>query len=116
MREIRCLFQLILRTVSDLRQAAGFVYTFSIGVLQLTDNFGGASLGGRESVGRVQAPDRGEGSAETQIHPCFQTSLGERIPYEWVIQPLREATPFGRQPRFLFRDNDGDHSKYVTSG
>ena len=26
---------------------------------------------------------------------------------EWVIQQLREATPFGRQPRFLFRDNDG---------
>ena len=28
MREIRSLFQLILRTISDLRQAAGFVYTF----------------------------------------------------------------------------------------
>jgi transposase InsO family protein len=26
---------------------------------------------------------------------------------EWVIQQLREATPFGRQPRFVFRDNDG---------
>ncbi len=26
---------------------------------------------------------------------------------EWVIQQLRAATPFGRQPRFLFRDNDG---------
>ena len=25
---------------------------------------------------------------------------------EWVIQQLREATPFGRQPRYLFRDND----------
>jgi transposase InsO family protein len=24
----------------------------------------------------------------------------------WVIQQLREATPFGRQPRRLFRDND----------
>ena len=28
MREIRCLFQIILRTISDLRQAAGFVCTF----------------------------------------------------------------------------------------
>ena len=28
MREIRCLFQLILRTISNLRQVAGFVYTF----------------------------------------------------------------------------------------
>ena len=28
MREMRCLFQLILRTISDLRQAAGFVYIF----------------------------------------------------------------------------------------
>jgi putative transposase len=25
----------------------------------------------------------------------------------WVIQQLREATPFGRQPRYLLRDNDG---------
>ncbi len=25
----------------------------------------------------------------------------------WVVQQLREATPFGRQPRYLFRDNDG---------
>jgi len=25
---------------------------------------------------------------------------------EWVIQQLREATPFGKQPRYLFRDND----------
>ncbi len=25
---------------------------------------------------------------------------------EWVIQQLREATPFGEQPRYLFRDND----------
>ncbi len=28
MREIRCLVQLTLRTISELRQAAGFVYTF----------------------------------------------------------------------------------------
>lgn len=25
----------------------------------------------------------------------------------WVIQQLREAMPFGKQPRFMFRDNDG---------
>jgi len=25
---------------------------------------------------------------------------------EWVIQQLREAAPFGKQPRYLFRDND----------
>ena len=25
----------------------------------------------------------------------------------WVIQQLREATPCGRKPRYLFRDNDG---------
>jgi transposase InsO family protein len=25
---------------------------------------------------------------------------------EWVIQQLREATPFGRQPRYVFLDND----------
>lgn len=26
---------------------------------------------------------------------------------EWVVQQLRNATPFGEQPRYLFRDNDG---------
>ncbi|MFH0793500.1 MAG: integrase core domain-containing protein [bacterium] len=26
---------------------------------------------------------------------------------KWVIQQLREAMPFGRQPRYLLRDNDG---------
>jgi len=25
----------------------------------------------------------------------------------WVIQQLREAMPYGQQPRFLFRDSDG---------
>ena len=25
----------------------------------------------------------------------------------WVVQQLREVTPFGRQPRYLLRDNDG---------
>jgi len=26
---------------------------------------------------------------------------------EWVLQQLREAMPFGEQPRYLLRDNDG---------
>jgi len=26
---------------------------------------------------------------------------------DWVIQQLRETTPFGRQPKYMFRDNDG---------
>jgi hypothetical protein len=31
-----------------------------------------------------------------------------RIPsMAWVIQQLRNAMPFGRQPRYVFRDNDG---------
>ena len=25
---------------------------------------------------------------------------------EWIVQQLREATPFGDQPKYLFRDND----------
>ena len=28
---------------------------------------------------------------------------------DWVVQQLREATPFGLQPRYLLRDNDGVH-------
>ncbi len=34
---------------------------------------------------------------------------------EWVIQQLREATPFGRQPRYLFRDNDGIYGHGVRA-
>ena len=32
---------------------------------------------------------------------------------EWVIQQPREATPFGRQPRYVFRDNDGIYGQGV---
>jgi transposase InsO family protein len=33
---------------------------------------------------------------------------------EWVIQQLREAMPFGLQPRYLFRDNDGIYGHGVA--
>ena len=26
---------------------------------------------------------------------------------QWVVQQLREATPFGKQPQYMLRDNDG---------
>jgi putative transposase len=31
----------------------------------------------------------------------------------WVIQQLRNAMPFGEQPRFLHRDNDGIYGNGV---
>jgi len=34
---------------------------------------------------------------------------------EWVILQLREATPFGEQPRYLFRDNDGIYGHGVRA-
>jgi transposase InsO family protein len=34
---------------------------------------------------------------------------------EWVIHQLREATPFGRQPRYMFRDNDGIYGHGVRA-
>jgi len=34
---------------------------------------------------------------------------------EWVIQQLREATSFGCQPRYLFRDNDGIYGHGVSA-
>lgn len=33
----------------------------------------------------------------------------------WVIQQLREAMPYGLQPRFMFRDNDGIFGNGVTA-
>jgi len=32
----------------------------------------------------------------------------------WVIQQLREAMPFGQQPTYLFRDNDGIYGEVVS--
>ena len=32
----------------------------------------------------------------------------------WVIQQLREVTPFGLQPRYMFRDNDGIYGDEVS--
>lgn len=34
---------------------------------------------------------------------------------EWIIQQLREAMPFGIQPRYLFRDNDRKYGYGVKS-
>ena len=33
---------------------------------------------------------------------------------EWIIQQLREATPYGEVPRFIHRDNDGLYGKGVS--
>ncbi len=33
----------------------------------------------------------------------------------WVIQQLREAMPFGLQPRYMFRDNDGIYGTEVKA-
>jgi len=34
---------------------------------------------------------------------------------EWVIQQLREAMPFGEQPHYLLRDNDGIYGHGVRA-
>ena len=34
---------------------------------------------------------------------------------DWVIQQLREAMPFGLQPKYLFRDNDGIYGNRVRA-
>ena len=33
----------------------------------------------------------------------------------WVVQQLREARPYGLQPRYLFRDNDGIYGHGVRA-
>jgi putative transposase len=39
-----------------------------------------------------------------------------RHPYmAWVIQQLRESMPFGLQPKYLFRDNDGIYGNGVRA-
>ena len=36
-----------------------------------------------------------------------QWAVSEYPSLDWIIQRLREATPFGKVPRFVHRDNDG---------
>ena len=41
-------------------------------------------------------------------------NITESPSLEWIIQQLREATPFGEVPRFIHRDNDGLYGKGVS--
>ncbi len=34
---------------------------------------------------------------------------------EWVAQQLREATPFGKAPKYLIRDNDAKYGQLFTA-
>jgi len=41
-------------------------------------------------------------------------NITESPSLEWIMQQLREATPFGEGPRFIHRDNDGLYGKDVS--
>ena len=41
-------------------------------------------------------------------------NITESPSLEWIIQQLREATPYGEDPRFIHRDNDGLYGKGVS--
>ena len=41
-------------------------------------------------------------------------NITESPSLEWIIQQLREATPYGEVPRFIHRDNDGLYGKGVS--
>jgi putative transposase len=41
-------------------------------------------------------------------------ALTECPSLDWIIQQLREATPFGEVPRYMHRDNDGLYGKRVV--
>ncbi len=59
------------------RQGSCRIYPHvSMGSSQPEGDSGRTSIGRRKPVGRVQASDRGEESAETQIHPDFQATVG----------------------------------------
>ena len=42
-------------------------------------------------------------------------AITETPSMDWVIQQLREAMPFGLQPKYLFRDNDGIYGNGVKA-
>jgi len=45
----------------------------------------------------------------------FHFAITPNPSMEWVIQQLREAMPFGEQPRYLLRDNDGIYGDGVRA-
>lgn len=47
--------------------------------------------------------------------PVRQFAITPNPSMEWVIRQLREAMPFGQQPRDLFRDNDGIYGRGVRA-
>jgi hypothetical protein len=46
---------------------------------QFQGDYGGTIIGRRKPVGNVQTSDRGEESAETQIHSGFQAAVGVAV-------------------------------------
>ena len=45
----------------------------------------------------------------------IHTATTYTLSMNWVVQQLRQATQFGRQPRYLFRDNDGIYGHGVSA-
>ena len=72
MREIRCLFQIILETISDLKQAAGYIYTFLLALFSSR-----ATL-----AARVLA-------AESQLAACRRRIEGKDRPRPRFTQAFR---------------------------
>ncbi|MFC1540234.1 integrase core domain-containing protein [Gemmatimonadota bacterium] len=63
-------------------------------------------------------------AAESQLAECKRRIIQRQAPKPrftnsfkllWVVQQLREATPFGRQPKYLFRDNDSIYGHGVRA-
>ena len=62
MREIRCLFQIILETISDLKQAAGYIYTFLSALLSSRTTLAARVLAAESQLAtckrRIEGKDR----------------------------------------------------------
>jgi hypothetical protein len=48
-------------------------------------------------------------------HQIVHIAVTKHPTMAWTVQQLREAMPFGEQPKYLIRDNDSIYGKDVTN-
>jgi transposase InsO family protein len=72
----------------------------------------GALLSLRQPARRRVNPNRSSISRNSKIPASL---VSDHPTMAWTLQQLREARPFGEQPKFLIRDNDSIYGKEVIN-
>ena len=72
MREIRCLFQIIFETISDLKQAAGYIYTFLSALLSSRATLAARVLAAESQLAACKRRIEGKDRPRPRFAPAFR--------------------------------------------